>query len=59
MTTKVLMQFKQRIKGLKLIPSKGGCFELTANGEVLYSKLATGRFPEEQKLLDLLESKLK
>jgi selenoprotein W-related protein len=53
------MQFKQRIKGLKLIPSKGGCFELTANGEVLYSKLATGRFPEEQKLLDLLESKLK
>jgi selenoprotein W-related protein len=37
---------------LKLIPASGGCFELTANGKLVYSKLATGKFPDEQKLLE-------
>jgi selenoprotein W-related protein len=35
-----------------MIPSKGGCFELTVGGKTLYSKLKTGEFPDEQRLLD-------
>ena len=35
-----------------MIPSKGGCFELTVGGKLLYSKLATGEFPNENKLID-------
>ena len=59
MTTKLLTQFKQQISDLKLIPSKGGCFEVTANGELLYSKLSTGKFPDEQAILDTLAARLK
>ena len=59
MTTKLLTQFKQQISDLKLIPSKGGCFEVTANGELLYSKLKTGQFPDEQAILDTFAARLK
>ena len=34
-----------------MIPSKGGCFELTVGGKLLYSKLDTGRFPDEETLI--------
>jgi selenoprotein W-related protein len=34
-----------------MIPSKGGCFELTVGGKRLYSKLETGQFPDEEKLI--------
>jgi selenoprotein W-related protein len=35
-----------------MIPSSGGCFELTVGEKTLYSKLATGRFPDEDALLE-------
>ena len=53
----MLETYKQQIKDLKLIPASGGCFELTVNGELLYSKLATGKFPDEQAILDQLEKR--
>jgi selenoprotein W-related protein len=34
-----------------MIPSKGGCFELTVGSEKLYSKLETGSFPDEAKIV--------
>jgi hypothetical protein len=43
---------------LKLIPAGGGAFELTANGELLYSKLGTGKFPDEGWVLDAVGSRL-
>lgn len=48
---KLLREFKQKIADLKLVPSKGGCFELTVDGELLYSKLKTGKFPDEEALV--------
>lgn len=59
MTTRLLSTFKQKIRDLKLIPASGGCFELTVNGELVYSKLQTGKFPDEQAVLDLLETRVK
>jgi len=50
--------FKQKIEDLKLIPSDGGAFELTADGELLYSKLKTREFPDEQWVLDQLKARL-
>jgi selenoprotein W-related protein len=35
-----------------MIPSKGGCFELTVGGKKLYSKLKTGTFPDEDELVE-------
>lgn len=51
MTEKLLSRYKQKIIGLELQPSGGGCFEVTVDGELIYSKLQTGEFPDETKLL--------
>ena len=44
-----------RVESLRLIPSGGGRFEVTANGQVAYSKAATGRFPEPAEVLEKLQ----
>ncbi len=54
MTSKLLTTFKQQIEDLKLVPSTGGCFELTVNGELLYSKLKAKQFPDEKWVLETL-----
>lgn len=51
MTAKLLSRFKQSISRYALIPSRGGCFELTVGGKRLYSKLATGKFPDEDEMV--------
>jgi selenoprotein W-related protein len=51
LTEKLLKKFKQDISDLKLIPGGGGCFELTVNGELIYSKLKTGKFPDQEAIL--------
>lgn len=52
MTAKLLPRFKQQISRLTLIPSKGGCFELTVGETLVYSKLQTGTFPDETPLIE-------
>ncbi|MCA9217961.1 MAG: Rdx family protein [Planctomycetales bacterium] len=58
MADKLLSNFKQNIKGLELEPSGGGCFEVHAGGELIYSKLKTGEFPDEQSIVDSVGAKL-
>jgi selenoprotein W-related protein len=59
LTTKVLNAYKQRIADLTLIPASGGCFELKVDGELIYSKLATGRFPDEKAMLEAIGQRLR
>lgn len=40
------MAFKLNVGSLKLIPSTGGVFEISVNGQNVYSKKATGEFPD-------------
>lgn len=47
----LLSNLKRNIASLEMVPSKGGCFEVDVDGERLYSKLATGEFPDESDLL--------
>ena len=47
MASQILSTLKQKVAGLELEPSTGGCFELTVDGKLIYSKLDTGEFPEE------------
>jgi len=58
LTAKILDMFKQQIADFKLIPGRGGCFELNVDGKLIWSKLKTGSFPDEQKMLDEIESRL-
>ncbi|UCF81385.1 MAG: Rdx family protein [Acidobacteriota bacterium] len=46
MTEALLNEFKRNIKRLELVPSDGGRFEVSLNGELVYSKLQTGEFPK-------------
>lgn len=59
MTAKLLDSLKQKITSYRLIPSGGGCFELTVNGELLYSKLKTGVFPDEGEMLSAVSKRMK
>ena len=52
MTEKILKQYKAKIDELKLIQSDGGRFELSIDGDLVYSKLATGQFPDEEEIID-------
>ena len=45
------MRLKQDITSLELIPAGGGVFEVSVNGQLIYSKKATGQFPEPDKIL--------
>jgi selenoprotein W-related protein len=54
LTEKLLPRFKRQVPQLVLIPSTGGCFEVTVGGKLLYSKLETGEFPDEEKLLEAI-----
>ena len=59
MTNKLLTTYKQQIRDLKLVPSTGGCFEISTNGDLIYSKLKTGQFPDEKWVLDAVGARLK
>ena len=59
MTAKILPRFKTEIKRYVLIPSKGGCFEITVGGKRLYSKLETGRFPDEEEIVNAVGKALR
>jgi len=42
MVSSLLDEFGQRITALTLLPSSGGAYEVTIDGELVYSKKATG-----------------
>jgi selenoprotein W-related protein len=51
------LRLKQSIKTLKLVPSGGGAFEVSVNGQKIYSKLQTGEFPEPDAILKAVRAK--
>lgn len=59
MTDKLLTGLKTKIKNFTLVPSGGGCFEVTVDGDLIYSKLKTGEFPDEQALIKQVAARLK
>ena len=49
------MKLKQSIGALKLVPSDGGVFEVSADGKVIHSKRATGEFPKPKAVLQSIQ----
>ena len=41
----------------ELIPSSGGVFEVVADGDLVFSKKALGRFPEEDEVIGPLAAR--
>ena len=50
--------FGERFGALRLIPSDGGRFEVTLDGELIYSKLKTGDFPQNKEILEQIRARL-
>ncbi|MBI5298510.1 MAG: SelT/SelW/SelH family protein [Chloroflexi bacterium] len=50
----LLREYERDITGLTLVPSEGGRFEVTVNGQLLYSKLETKRHAEPGEVLGLV-----
>ena len=47
--------FKGQIEKMELIPSTGGAFEINVNGELLYSKLDKGIFPDTDHIIQQMD----
>lgn len=41
---------------MKLIPGRGGIFDVEVDGRMIYSKHQTGRFPEHDEVIQQLGS---
>ena len=54
MAARILDSMKQDLAELVLVPSDGGRFEIEANDTLIYSKLHTGSFPDEDHILGQL-----
>ena len=51
----LLKNYEHVIETITLVPSDGGKFEVTANGQLLYSKLSTHRHAESGEVLGLVK----
>ncbi len=52
----LLKNFEPQIGTLTLVPSDGGRFEVSVNGDLLYSKLRTGRHAEPGEVVGLVRN---
>jgi selenoprotein W-related protein len=52
-------EFSDIISDIELIPSDGGAFEIRVDGELIYSKLETGRHADPPEILDLFKAHVK
>jgi selenoprotein W-related protein len=52
----LLQKFETKIESLTLVPSTGGRYEISVNGQLLFSKLKTGRFPEPGEVIGLVQN---
>ncbi len=54
----LLDKYELQIGEIALVPSSGGRFEVTVDGELVFSKLAQKRFPEDEELIALVGARI-
>ena len=58
MAQELLTTFEQEITELTLRPGIGGIFDVSANGKLVWSRKATGRFPDITELKQLVRDEI-
>ena len=58
MVSEILSEIQHAVASVELVPSHGGRFEWTVDGDLVYSKLQAGRYPELNELKELVAAKL-
>ncbi|MCA9741882.1 MAG: SelT/SelW/SelH family protein [Deferribacteres bacterium] len=51
-----MIAYKHPQAKIEMIGSSGGVFEINFNGQLIFSKKQTGRFPTHDEILKVLES---
>lgn len=54
----LLMTFGERLGEVALVPGSGGVFEVRLDGEPLFSRTVSGRFPEAREIKQLLRDRI-
>jgi len=54
MVEQIIGEFEHQTESVTIIPSSGGAFEVTVDGDLIYSKLATGRHVEYEEVAALI-----
>jgi selenoprotein W-related protein len=54
----ILNNYANKVGEFNLIPSTGGVFEVSFEGDLIFSKKDLGRFPEDGEIMKLLESRI-
>ncbi|HJT87994.1 MAG TPA: SelT/SelW/SelH family protein [Bryobacteraceae bacterium] len=58
MAQELLATFAAEIGEVALIPGTGGVFEIRAEGQVIWSRAAAGRFPEMKEIKQILRDRI-
>jgi selenoprotein W-related protein len=51
----LLKNFEPEIESITLVPSNGGRYEISVNGQLIFSKLQTGRHAEPDEVVRLFK----
>ncbi len=54
-----MKEFEFKIESFSLVPSDEGRFEVSVDGDLVYSKLQTNRYPEPGEVAGLLRKVIK
>ncbi len=54
-----LKDYVSAIAEITLIPADGGSYEIRVNGDLIYSKLETGRHADPPEIIELFEKHMK
>lgn len=54
----LLREYKNNLTKVELIPSSGGVYEISLNGNSIFSKKELDRYPEDGEIKKILESNL-
>ena len=57
MTEELVHAYGRKIKNLNLQPASGGLFEVTYNGDLIFSKKSLDRFPEKGEITGIINAK--
>lgn len=58
LTSHLVERYQLKLKSLTLVPSYGGVFNVSIDGEPVYSNRTTGRFPTDQEIDVLVDERL-
>lgn len=57
MAEQLLVAYKKDVTAFSLVPSDRGRFELSLDGELVFSKLQEGRFPDDGEVETLIDAR--